>query len=109
MEWKFWGKKSDQTDRYSKPADLPSRLGKYLVVDLKLDPDWVWSLKIVTVTKPGKKHLPGFRIFDPAKTRAGGLDVKDYNSLDDHSHLICFDGWYNKDSWEMEVNSHYQS
>ncbi len=102
------GKKSDQTDRYSKPADLPSRLGKYLVVDLKLDPDWVWSLKIVTAVKLNKKHLFDFRIFDSVEARAAGLDVKDYRSLEDHSPLIYFDGWYNKDSWQMEVNSHYQ-
>ncbi len=46
MNWKFW--KKTGTDPLPKPKELISDLGKYLVVNLQYDPDWVWQLKMVT-------------------------------------------------------------
>ncbi len=45
MNWKFW--KKTGTDSLPKPKELTSDLGKYLVVNLQYDPDWIWQLKMV--------------------------------------------------------------
>jgi hypothetical protein len=54
MNWKFWktdNKNGQRLNRRSsnlpKPKDLPTRVGIYLVTQLKLDPDWVWTLLIL--------------------------------------------------------------
>lgn len=105
MNWKFW--KKSGTAPLAKPKDLSSDLGKYLVVNLEYDPDWVWQLKVV-MDLP-KEGMSDFRIFDPAMAAMQGITVKDYPSLDEHKNLVLFDGWYKKESREMHVNDYYQA
>lgn len=104
MQWKEWVKnQANNIFKFDQPKELPSRVGKYIVVDLKYDPDWVWSLRILTVPRGDEKTLVDFRIFDPEKARLQGLDLRDYNSLDSHPEAVLFEGWYNRRTWEMEV------
>ncbi len=105
MNWKFWKKSGPAT--LPKPKELSSDLGKYLVVNLEYDPDWVWQLKVV-MTLP-KDGVSDFRIFDPAMAAMQGVTVKDYSFLDEHKNLVLFDGWYKKESREMQVNDYYQA
>jgi len=110
MNWKFWKKNEINTGvKLTKPKGLPQSVGKYLVVKLKYDPDWIWELKAVFVEKEGKKELFDFRIFDVNHAKANGIDVKNYRSLDDHAEMIIFDGWYHKSTEEMKINDHYES
>jgi hypothetical protein len=105
MNWKFWKKTGN--DPLPKPKDLISDLGKYLVVNLQYDPDWVWQLKMVTdLPKDGTAN---FRVFDPAMAAMQGQSIKNYTSLDGQSGLILFDGWYRKQTREIQVNDYYQA
>ena len=105
MNWKFW--KKSNGPRLPKPKELPSDLGKYLVVNLAYDPDWVWQLKVVMdLPEQGSSD---FRIFDPAMAAMQGVTVKEYTSLDGQDGLILFDGWYQKDVREFQMNDYYQA
>lgn len=105
MNWKFWEiKKSNSLNELSKPKELPSRLGKHMVVNLKYDPDWVWTLKIVTLSVAGQGSKVHFRLFDPESTRLQGLIVRDFNTLNGYPDMIAFNGWYNKDTWGIEMD-----
>jgi len=79
------------------------------VVNLKYDPDWVWALKIVIIPKDRETGTYDFRIFDAARAKMTGLDVKDHGSLDGHPDLVYFDEWYNKNTWEMEMTDLYDA
>ena len=105
MNWKFW--KKTGTDPLPKPKELISDLGKYLVVNLQYDPDWVWQLKMVTDLP--KDGTTCFRVFDPATAAIQGKSIKNYTSLDGQAGLILFDGRYRKQTRELQVNDYYQS
>ncbi len=110
MNWKFWQKKpSGQPIKLDKPKDLPSAVGRSLVVDKQLDPDWVWHLKIVTMAKENQKGIYDFRIFDPDSAAAKGIAISDYKTLDGTMDLVLFDGWYDKGTWELSVNDRSKS
>lgn len=108
MSWNFWKKNKTGDVRLSKPKDLESRVGKKLVVELQYDPDWVWYLKCVTVSRKEQKSVFDFRIFDPVQAKMQGIEINDYRSLDAHPNLIYFDGWYDKFSWEINLTDHYK-
>lgn len=110
MNWKFWEKnKTNTVVKPGKPKDLPSTVGKYLVVNLKYDPDWVWTLKAVMIPKETQKGAFTFRVFDPIVTVAKGIKAQDYFSFDEHPELIYFEGWYNKNTYEITLNDRYKS
>ena len=102
MNWKFWKaeNKNDQglnqrSSNLPKPKDLPTQVGMYLVTQLKLDPDWVWSLKGVVRPKT-EKHNFEIRIFDPKEAAVSDVKIRDYNSLDDFPEMILLEGYFNK-------------
>ncbi len=105
MNWKFW--KKTGTDSLPKPKELTSDLGKYLVVNLQYDPDWIWQLKMV-IDLP-KNGVADFRVYDPATVAMQGQVVKNYTSLDGQHGLILFDGWFRKQTRELEVNDYYRA
>jgi hypothetical protein len=104
MNWKFWKKAGP--DSLPKPRELPSDLGKYLVVNLQYDPDWVWQLRVVTDLP--KDGTVSFRVYDPASAAMQGQAIKDYTSLEGQRGLILFDGWLRKQSRELQVNDYYK-
>ncbi|MDA3789028.1 MAG: hypothetical protein PF503_11140 [Desulfobacula sp.] len=107
MDWKFWGKNhNDSEAKLYKPQELPSTLGKYLVVALGQDPDWTWSLKAVIKEKKDKKGIFEVRVFDPESEKQEEVKVLTYTSLDFHKELILFNGWYDKNSWDLEITDH---
>lgn len=74
------------------PKGLPQPVGTHLVVEGKKDPDWVWSLK--GVIRPTEKKKAFYcRVFSEAQAAQAGVKVKDWNSLDDHSALIIWEGY----------------
>ncbi|MGB5986149.1 MAG: hypothetical protein WBG37_12665 [Desulfobacterales bacterium] len=110
MKWKFWSK--NNTDKVtqleipkklSKPKEIPEMVGRYLVVNLKEDPDWVWSLKAVIRPKESVPDAFRVRLFDPARATAYAVRVLDYTSLDAHPHLILYEGWYNKKTQVVQI------
>lgn len=111
MQWKFWrreplGSGGSNTGgvKLPKPKELPSQIGMYLVVHEKLDPDWVWELRCVLRQRPERRRYFDFRVFDPAGTHAAKFQVLDYTSLDAHPEFILFQGRYDKDFREPELD-----
>jgi hypothetical protein len=108
MNWKFW-KAENQNDQginqrssnLPKPKDLPTQVGMYLVTQLKLDPDWVWSLK--GVVRPKEKQNFEIRIFDPKEAVISDVKIRDYNSLDDYLEMILFEGCFNKNTGWVDI------
>ena len=110
MKWKIWKKKPTaepsslaKPEKLAGPKEIPSVLGRYLVVSLGKDPDWVWNLKVLT--RPRAEGKPSFdvRVFDKAKADSKGVSVKDYRSLDPHPDLVLYEGWYNKKTNKFEL------
>jgi hypothetical protein len=104
MSWSFWKKKSvtvelseAKEEKLSKPKDIPEPVGRYLVVDLDKDPDWVWKLKSV-VRRQAEKNRYDVRVFNEIQAGSRGVSVRDYTTLDEHPELILFEGWYDKKS-----------
>jgi hypothetical protein len=110
MFWGFWKRKGatgrpskPKVEKLRKPQILPQAVGRDLIVHLRKDPDWVWSLKsVVRKTRRGK-HRYNVRVFDQAQAAAKGVDVIGYTSLDEHPELILFEGWYDRRSWKAQI------
>jgi hypothetical protein len=110
MGWKFWRKNETEAtpsggniQRLGKPSDLPPEVGRYLVVDQGLDPDWVWSLKCVKKLKENSKSVFDVRIFSSATVAQHDVKVRDYSSLDSHMGLVIFTGWYDKTTRNVQL------
>lgn len=78
-------------EKLPKPKDMPEPVGRYLVFDLRKNPDWVCKLKSV-VCRREEKYCYDVRVFDEAQAAAKKVSVKDYSSLDEHTELILFEG-----------------
>jgi hypothetical protein len=106
MGWKFWKKEAVDVPRGPKlpgPKDLPDAVGRHLVVEMDLDPDWVWTLKAVVRPREGQRYLRDIRVFDPAKALGAGVGVRNYDTLDGHPEQILFAGWYDNDTGQIEL------
>ena len=110
MNWKFWKKEKGQKqekgmdkDKQSRPKELPAQIGQYLVTELKQNPDWVWSLRCVTRTKNGVKAFSYFRVFSDSWALKKKISIRNYSLLDEHSELILYEGWTNKNTGKLNV------
>lgn len=110
MKWTFWEKRPKtegllkaEVHKLPKPKDIPEPVGRYLVVELGKNPDWVWRLKSVTRPRPEGKDRFDVRVFDEVKTAAKNLAVRDYTSLDGHPELILYEGWFDKKSMDVHI------
>jgi hypothetical protein len=94
----FWKKK-----RLPRPKDIPELIGRYLIRQMKKEPDWVWKLKGVVRPRLEGKDAFDFRVFDEAQVAAKKVTVKDYTSLDEHPDLILYQGRFDKKSGEVQI------
>ena len=108
MSWKFWEKKvgSEATanakeEKLPGPKEMPSIVGRHLVVTLGNDPDWVWKLKTVMRHRPEGKQAYDIRVYSDNEAMLKKVSVKNYNSLEDNGDLILFEGWFDKKSMEV--------
>ncbi len=95
----FWNRKNTETGgiKLPGPKDLPQLVGAYLVTQEKREPDWVWKLK--AVIRPVEKQKAFYcRIFSEAESAQAGVKVKDWTSLDNHSALILWEGYFDKET-----------
>ena len=109
INWKFWKtdnknkqRSGQRASKLPKPKDLPDRVGMHLVTQLKLDPDWVWSLK-GAVRPTSEKHKFEIRIFDPKEAVMSDVVVRDFNSLDDCAEIVLFAGYFNRDTGWIDI------
>lgn len=110
MGWKFWKKNEttaapsgDKTQKLDKPRDLPQEVGRHLVVDKGLDPDWIWSLKCVRKPRENSKSTFDIRIFSSGTLANHNVKARDYTSLDNHMDLVIFAGWYEKKTQNVQL------
>lgn len=113
MNWKLWimskivpaptGVKNQGQGSKNKPKDLPQEVGRYLVVEKGLDPDWVWGLKYVRKSVDNSKTIFDFRVFNPVDAGQQNFRVTDFDSLDGHTDLILFEGRHDKENREVEM------
>jgi hypothetical protein len=107
MNWKFWQKQNAPGNAprgLSRPKDLPEFVGRHLVVDLKMDPDWVWALKAVSRRREDDKNIEDIKIFNPEAAEAAGVHVRDYHSLDASPDLVLGAGWINTKTHQLKLN-----
>ena len=75
-----------------------------MVVNLGLDPDWVWRLKGVD---PVRRPIPRARSISGFSTKpmrfARKVSVRDFNTLNDHPLLIVYEGWFDKVSGAVKL------
>jgi hypothetical protein len=107
--WNFFkgkgtGAEPAKENKLHRPKDIPSAVGRDLVVDFGKEPNWVWRLKAVERPREGMEHCYDVRVFDENQTAAQKVRVRDFTSLDDHPELILVDGWYNKRKSETHLN-----
>lgn len=88
-------------EKFPGPQGMPDAVGRYLVVQMRKDPDWVWRLKVVVRKSAKGKKAFDVRVFDAAAARQ--VRVKDYTFLDEHPDLILYEGWFDKESTEAEL------
>ena len=95
----FWKRKETREGevRLPGPKEIPELVGRYLVVEEKKNPDWVWKLKGV-VRPAGKEKAFYCRVFDEAQVAKAGVKVIDWTSLDEHPELILWDGYFDKET-----------
>jgi hypothetical protein len=96
MFWKRGNTKEGEL-KLPGPKGLPQLVGSHLVVESKKDPDWVWNLKGV-VRPTEKKNVFYCRVFSEAQAAQAGVKVKDWSSLDEHSDLIIWEGYFDKET-----------
>lgn len=106
----FWKRKpaneepSQATEeKLPKPHDIAELVGRYIIVELKQDPDWVWRLTNVLRPRPGSKSVFDFRVYDSAEVIAKKVNVRNWHSLDDHPELVLYEGWFDKSAYTAEV------
>lgn len=95
----FWNRKKTEEGgiQLSGPKDLPQFLGSHLVVQEKKEPDLVWKLKMV-LRPTEKKKVFYCRVFSEAEAAQAGVKVKDWTSLDNHSALIFWEGYFDRET-----------
>lgn len=90
-------KRKEAEEKLPSPKEIPELVARYLVVEEKKDPDWVWKLKGV-VRPAGKKKAFYCRVFDEAQVVQAGVKVKDWTSLEGHPDLILWEGYFDKET-----------
>ena len=94
----LFGKKKEGEAKLPGPKDIPELVGRYMVVEMKQDPNYVWSLKGVVKPAGGKKDFY-CRVFDVSQTREAHVNIENWSSLDGHPELIRWEGYV-----DMEKN-----
>lgn len=90
------GGTSSGTVKAAGPKEIPDAVGRYMVVNLSQDPDWVWELKSVALPVENQKKVFRIRVFSPPAAAEKGVTVRDFGSLDAHPDLIVCAGILDK-------------
>ncbi len=78
-----------------------------MVVQMKVDPKWVWDEKVNhLLVRDGEvdgKPVTHIRLPDWKEAERQKVIMKNYKSLDDHIDLILFEGWIDKRSKKVHL------
>lgn len=109
MKWKFWQKNTATTaegeTKRSRPRDLPEIIGRYLVVNMGMDPDQVWNLKAVMRPNQESSSRKDVRIYNPIATNNSGIAIRSYDSFEVYQEMILFEGWFDKKNNQLEIKT----
>lgn len=106
MGWKFWktkGSAPQSNGLLPKPKEIPEPIGRHLVVQKKMDPDFVWALKCALKPLATSQTEFDFRLYDPVAARDAGVAVTNFNALDTHPELVLFSGRYDRRSRQFDM------
>ncbi len=99
----FWGKKSAKEEgKLSGPKEIRGPVQTYLVAERKMDPELVKLLKAVE-RKSATGATFSIRVFDNSEAIAKKVQVKDYTSLDECPDLIIYEGWFDDEAKQVEL------
>jgi hypothetical protein len=111
MNWKLWlmskiavAHVDTNTRGTDKSRSLPQDIGRHLVVERDLDPDWVWQLKYVRKAREGTKKVFDIRVFDPQDAAGKKVKITGYESLNAHPGLVLISGVYDKDNQKTDLD-----
>ena len=103
----FWKKKAATSEpkgsKLPGPKAIPDIVGGHLVVDFKQSPDWVWKLKAVKRRRQESKSAFDIRVFDEVEAATSKIKVHDYTTLDEHPELIWFEGWFDSEARQVQL------
>ena len=103
----FWKKKAGTSEpkdsKLPGPKYMPDMVGGHLVTDYKQNPDWVWKLKAVKRQRQESKNAFDVRVFDDLEAATKKVKVQDYTTLDGHPELILYEGWYDLESRQVQL------
>ena len=103
----FWKKKAEPSEpkgsKLPRPKDIPDMVGGHLVTDFNQNPDRVWKLKAVVRQRQESKNAFDVRVFDDVEAATRKVKVADYTTLDEHPELILFEGWFDKDARQVQL------
>ncbi len=88
---------NDKPEKLPGPKEIPEDVGRYMVVEMKQDPDWVWNLQGVVRPVNGEKAFY-CRVFAQSQVIQAGIKVKDWTSLDARPSLILWEGYFDKET-----------
>lgn len=106
MGWKIWQRNDDKDAskvKLPKPKEIPDPIARYLVVQKKMDPNYVWALKCALRPIAPTRTSFDFRVFSAQSSEKEGVTVVDYDSLDAHPTLIVLQGRFEKESNKVDV------
>lgn len=107
MFWKKQPAAEEQkgAEKLRGPGDIPELAGRFLIVEEKKDPDWIWKLKGVVRLKEKGKDVDSWyvRVFDEGQAAQKGVRVKDWTTFDEHPDLILYEGWFDKKTMKAQL------
>ncbi len=98
-----WWSKLFGGDVLPGPRGIPDHVGRHLVTRLNKNPDWVWKLVAVVRPRGEKRGCFDVRVFDHVKARNQSVVIRNYNALDGHPDLVLFEGWFDKETNEIQI------
>lgn len=109
MSWKFWkspnaeSQGEKEAEKLPRPKEIPNLVGRFLVVSLGKDPDWVWNLRAAIRPQANQKSAWDVRVFDDREVASKGIKIENFNTLEKHPELVLFEGWFDKRSMKVEL------
>jgi hypothetical protein len=94
---------SRKAEKLPGPRLVPGYVEKHIATTYKIDEGIVRLFKIAMRKRPGTERAMDCRIFDPQEAEAIELNVRDYTSLDEHSDLVLYEGWFDEGAKKVEL------
>ena len=87
-------KNQSKTPKRIRPRQVVETIGRELIISHGVEPDLAWSLMQVAKVNPEGNNRYYVRVYSASRASKQGVVVHDYDSLDSHSDLVLYHGWY---------------